>query len=80
MRNAAYQWIMDLPEAERCKGFLILEKFNWKPPQDNLSFGFLAYMLTDGNGRGERSARYLADFPENDSIIDDFFMLMTSNF
>jgi len=71
---------MALPEAERCKGFLVLEKFNFRPPVDHLAYAFKAYELSGGHSQGEAAARYLALVDENVSVLNDFFMLMTSNF
>lgn len=70
---------MALPEAQRCKGFLIAEKFNFRIPSDHLSYAFKAYELSGGIGRGEASARYLAGIDPSVSALNDFFMLMTSN-
>lgn len=70
-RQAAYDAIMGLEEADRCKGFLILEKFNFKPPRDPLDFGFLAYMLSEGRGKGAAAARYFAAMPEVDYSLPE---------
>lgn len=61
-------------------GYLILEKFNWRVPVDNISYGFKAYELAEGTQRGEDSARFLMNIDDSNggNAIWEFFMLMTN--
>ena len=76
-RDAAYDFIMAQNESSRCMTYLILEKFNWRVPDDNLSYAFKAYELAEGTSMGEKSARFIMDLPEGTAIWE-FFMLMTN--
>ena len=71
---------MGLDENQRCKGYLSLARFGWKPPTDAFNFALLAYKESEGTARGEKSARYLLNDAEAANLVDEFFMLMVSRF
>ncbi len=58
----------------------MLEKFNYKPPADNTSYGLLAYLMGDGHAPAEKAARHLISVDPSIDVLNDFFMFMTSNF